>query len=64
MRIATYSHDYDGKRFQLPINRDDAHRLEVIELGVRVSFALAQENESSPVARRFILSDRFVMAVA
>jgi hypothetical protein len=44
--------------------RDDDHRLEVIELGVRVSFALAQENESSPVARRFILSDRFVMAVA
>ena len=27
MKIATYSHDYDGERFQLPIHRDDDHRL-------------------------------------
>jgi len=27
MQIATYSHDYDGERFQLPIDRDDDHRL-------------------------------------
>jgi hypothetical protein len=64
MEEATYSHDFDGRRFQLSLSREDDHRLEVIELGVRVAFALAQENESSPVARRFILADRFVMTVA
>jgi hypothetical protein len=50
MVTATYSHDFDGRRFRLPINRDDAHRLELIELGLRASFALAQENESSAAA--------------
>ena len=60
---ATYSDDWDGVRFQLHITRKDAHRLEVIELGVRASFALAQENESSAGARSLILSDRFARAV-
>ena len=60
---ATYSHDWAGERFQLPIARDDAHRRETIELGLRVSFGLAQENESSAEARPFILSDRFDAAV-
>ena len=64
MVTATYSHDFDGRRFQLSIDRSDVHRLEVIELGLRASFALAQENESSAVARPFILSDRFARAVA
>lgn len=59
MMQATYSHDYDGKRFQLPIDRGDNHQREVIELGLRVSFALAQENESSVQARPCILLDRF-----
>lgn len=59
MPVATYSHDYDGQRFQLPIDRHDEHQRELIELGVRVLFALAQENESSAAARPFILSDRF-----
>ena len=61
---ASFSHDFDGRRFRLPINRQDAHRLEVIELGLRASFALAQENESSDEARPLILSNRFAKAVA
>jgi hypothetical protein len=61
---ATYTHDFDGRRFRLPISREEAHRLEVIELGPRASFALTQENESSASARPFILSDRFARAVA
>ncbi|MFN2588778.1 MAG: hypothetical protein ABR613_11775 [Actinomycetota bacterium] len=60
---ATYSHDFEGERYQLPIDRDDNFRLELMELGLRVSFDLAQENESSPPARRCILSDRFAQAV-
>ena len=60
---ATYSHDWAGERFQLPIDREDHHRQETIELGLRVSFALVQENESSAEARPFILSDRFAKAV-
>lgn len=63
MLVATYSHDYDGERFQLPIAREDAHRREIIELGLRVSFALAQENESSAEARAIILSGRFGQGV-
>ncbi len=63
MVTATYSHDFDGRRFQLPIDQSDVHRLEVLELGLRASFALAQENESSAEARPFILSDRFTRAV-
>ena len=59
MEVATYSHDFDGERFQLPIDRGDDHQREIIELGLRVSFALAQENESSDQARPFILLDRF-----
>jgi len=58
MQIATYSHDFDGQRFQLLIHRGDDHRLQLIELGLRVAFALAQENESSASARQFILRDR------
>lgn len=63
MTIAAYSHDWLGQRFQLPIARDDDFRRELIELGLRVSFALAQENESSAGSRPFILSDRFAEAV-
>jgi hypothetical protein len=62
MLIATYSHDYGGQRFQLPIDFDDDFQREIIELGLRVSFAMAQENESSAAARPFILSDRFAQA--
>ena len=60
---ASYSHDWAAERFQLPIHRRDDFRRELIELGLRVSFALAQENESSAAARPFILSDRFAQAV-
>ncbi len=63
MLVATYSHDFDEKRFQLPIYQKDNHQREIIELGLRVAFALAQENESSAEARPFILSDRFAGAV-
>jgi hypothetical protein len=63
MQGATYSHDFAGERFQLPINRGDDFQREIIELGQRVSFSLAQENESSAAARPFILSDRFARAV-
>ena len=63
MHIATYSHDYDGERFQLPISRDDSHRRELMELGLRVSFALAQENASRYSARLSILAARFDEAV-
>jgi len=63
METAAYSCDFDGKRFELRITREDAHQREVIELGVRVAFALAQENESSPEARPCILCDRVVRAV-
>ena len=45
MQVATCSHDYDGERFELPINRDDRFQRELIELGLRVSFDMAQENE-------------------
>lgn len=64
MQIGTYSHDFDGERFQLPLRREDEFRRELIELGLRVSFDLAQENESSPGVRHFILAARFEMAVA
>ena len=60
---ATYSHDWAGERFQLPIDRGDDFQRELMELGLRVSFALAQENESRAEARPFILSDRFAAAV-
>lgn len=60
---ALYSHEWAGELFQLPIDRGDVVQRELIELGLRVSFALAQENESSPGARPFILSDRFDRAV-
>jgi len=63
MQAATYSHDFDGERFQLPIDRDDHFQREIIELGLRVCFALAQENESSAGARPCILLDRFAGAV-
>jgi hypothetical protein len=56
---ATYSHEWDGRRSQLPITRDDHHQREIIELGLRAAFALAQENESSAGARPFILAARF-----
>jgi hypothetical protein len=62
MHRATYSHEFDGRRFQLPIRRDDDFRREIIELGLRVSFALAQENDSSLGIRPLILSDRFMLA--
>ena len=55
---ATYSHECAGERFQLPIHRADAFQRELIELGLRASFALAQENESSVEARPVILSER------
>lgn len=58
MTNATYSHDYDGTRFQLPITRDVEHRRQLIELGLRVTFALAQENESRHTARLAILAAR------
>lgn len=60
---ATYSHDNDGERYQLPIDRDDRFRRELIELGLRVSFDLAQENESSAEVRPLILLNRFARAV-
>ena len=63
MQSATHNHEFDGKQFQLPIDRNDDFRRELIELGLRVSFALAQENESSAEARPYILKDRFVGAV-
>ncbi len=63
MQIATYSHDFEGTRYQLPIGRGDAFRREPIELGLRVSFALAQENESSGTARPLILASRCEGAV-
>lgn len=56
---ATYSHIFEGERFQLLIGRDDHHQRQLIELGLRVSFALAQENESSASVRRSILAGRF-----
>ena len=59
---ATYSHDFYGERFQLPIDRDDHFRRELLELGLEVTFALAQENESSAEARPLILSARFTAA--
>ena len=55
MEGATYSHVFDDEVFELPISRDDHHRRELIELGLRATFALAQENESSPSARLPIL---------
>ena len=54
--------DYDGERFELPINRDDRFQRELIELGLRVSFDMAQENECAE-ARSFILKGRFDEAV-
>ena len=63
MQVATYSHIFDGEPFELAIARDDHHQTELIELGLRVSFDLAQENGSSDEARPFILSDRFARAV-
>ena len=60
---ANYSHDWAGERFQLLIHRRDDFRRELIELGLRVAFALAQENESSDEARPFILSSRFAEEV-
>ncbi len=59
MHTATYSDEFEGRRYQLPITRDDVFQLELIELGLRVAFALAQENESSAGARPFILRARF-----
>lgn len=59
MRLATYSRIFEGERFQLPIDRDDHHRRDLIELGLRASFALTQENVSSPSLRRSILFNRF-----
>ena len=59
MQVATYNHDFAGEGFQLPIERDDHQQRELIELGLRVSFALAQENESSLRARLAILAHRF-----
>lgn len=59
---ATYSHDWVGERFQLRIDSGDDFQRELIELGPRVSFELARENESSAGARPFILSDRFAQA--
>ena len=61
--VATYSHEFAGERFQLPIDRDDDFQRELIELGLKVSFALAQENESNAEARPHILLDRFAKAV-
>lgn len=60
---ATYSHEWAGERFQLPIDRADVFQRELIELGLRVSFALAQENESSDEVRPVILSGRFAEGV-
>lgn len=60
---STYSHEWAGDRYQLPICRGDDFRRELIELGLRVSFDLAQENESSAAARGFILAARFAEAV-
>jgi hypothetical protein len=62
MTNATYSHECEGTRYQLPIERADEFRLELVELGLRVSFDLAQENESSRAARRCILSNRLAQA--
>ncbi len=64
MHNAMYSYDFEGRRFELPLDRSDVHRRELLEFGLRVSFALAQENESTAEARPHILSDRFAMAVA
>ena len=63
MQVATYSHIFDGESFELAIARDDHHQTELIELGLRVAFALAQENESSDEALPFILSSRFAEEV-
>ncbi len=63
MDSAMYSHMFDGEGFQLRIDREDAHQLEVIEVGLRVAFAVEQENESSPNARPVILLDRLTSAV-
>ena len=60
---ATYSHDWAGERFHLQIVRENDFQRELIELGLRVSFDLAQENESSPGARPFVLAARFTEAV-
>ena len=60
---ATYSHDWAGERFQLPIHRKHDFRRELIELGLRVAFDLAQENEASAEVRPSILLDRFARAV-
>ena len=59
MMAATYSYVFDGQAFEIPITRDDHHRRELIELGLRATFALAQENESSPSARLSILRSLF-----
>ena len=59
MEGATYSHVFDGEVFELPVSHDDHHRRELIELGLRATFALAQENESSPLARLSILRSLF-----
>ena len=59
MEEATFSYVFDGQAFELPIARDDHHRRELIELGLRATFALAQENESSPGARLSILRSLF-----
>lgn len=61
--VATYSHEFEGDQYQLPIDRDGDFQRELIELGLKVSFALAQENESSAEARSLILLDRFARAV-
>ncbi len=60
---ASYSHKWAEQRFQLPINRADVFQRELIELGLRVCFGLAQENESSDEARPVILSERFGQGV-
>lgn len=44
---ATYSYDWAGRRLQLPLEAGDDVRRVLIDLGLRVSFALAQENERS-----------------
>lgn len=41
MEGATYSYVFDGQAFELPIARGDDHRRELIELGLRATFALA-----------------------
>ncbi|MDQ3954502.1 MAG: hypothetical protein M3285_03010 [Actinomycetota bacterium] len=59
MHVATDRHDFDGDRWLLPIDRDDEFGRDVLEFGLEVSLALAQENETTPEARSSALSERF-----